>query len=101
MKSRSLVHSITMDQRHPLQRSRRGSARATRALRQEQAWRSDFDTDLAAMARVWRMLRDGAVRMLGEIVRHCWMHWGAKTDPSTCSHDLHFVVKSTEDIKKI
>jgi hypothetical protein len=41
------------------------------------------------------------VRMLGEIVRHCWMHWGAKTDPSTCSHDLHFVVKSTEDIKKI
>jgi hypothetical protein len=31
--------------------------------------RSELDRDLAAMARVWWMIRQGAVRMLGEIGR--------------------------------
>ncbi|NDD67823.1 MAG: hypothetical protein EBZ29_00065 [Synechococcaceae bacterium WB9_4xC_028] len=31
--------------------------------------RSELDRDLAAMAKVWWMIRQGAVRMLGEIGR--------------------------------
>lgn len=31
--------------------------------------RSEFDRDFAAMKRVWRMIRDGTVRMVGEIGR--------------------------------
>ncbi|MEC8440707.1 MAG: hypothetical protein VXZ59_00145 [Cyanobacteriota bacterium] len=31
--------------------------------------RSDFDRDLAAMKRVWQMIRQGAVRMVGEVGR--------------------------------
>ena len=30
---------------------------------------SDFERDLAAMNRVWRMLRQGTIRWLGEIGR--------------------------------
>jgi hypothetical protein len=46
--------------RPPLQNpSRPGDAR----------WRRELDADLLAMGRVWQMLRNGAVRMLGEIGR--------------------------------
>ena len=31
--------------------------------------RSYFDRDLAAMKRVWQMIRRGAVRMVGEVGR--------------------------------
>ena len=31
--------------------------------------RSEFDRDLAAMGKVWSMIRQGAARMLGEIGR--------------------------------
>jgi len=37
--------------------------------RQAPKGRSKFDRDLAAMAQVWWMIRQGAVRMLGEIGR--------------------------------
>ena len=32
-------------------------------------WQGELDADLAAMNKVWKMLRHGAVRMLGEIGR--------------------------------
>ena len=35
----------------------------------EARWRRELDADLMAMGRVWQMLRNGAVRMLGEIGR--------------------------------
>ena len=34
-----------------------------------QRFKNDFDRDLAAMARVWLMIRHGAVRWIGEIGR--------------------------------
>ena len=37
--------------------------------RAPQRFRNDFDRDLAAMARVWSMIRQGAVRWIGEIGR--------------------------------
>ena len=58
-----------MQQRRPFPRSNRGGRRDPSALRSEHAWRDELDADLAAMAKVWRMLRYGAVRMLGEIGR--------------------------------
>ena len=48
----------------PSQRRRLKSGPATRSQS-----RSALDRDFAAMARVWWMLRQGAVRMLGEIGR--------------------------------
>ncbi len=41
----------------------------TRNNRAPQRFRTDFDRDLAAMARVWSMIRQGAVRWIGEIGR--------------------------------
>ncbi len=32
-------------------------------------WRRELDADLAAMGKVWQMIRNGATRMLGEIGR--------------------------------
>ncbi|MBT67316.1 MAG: hypothetical protein CMN98_09290 [Synechococcus sp. NP17] len=40
-----------------------------RSKRTPQRFRNDFDRDLAAMARVWSMIRNGAVRWIGEIGR--------------------------------
>tara|TARA_B100001059_G_scaffold107059_1_gene106702 strand:- start:1201 stop:1335 length:135 start_codon:yes stop_codon:yes gene_type:complete len=37
--------------------------------RAPQRSRTDFDRDLAAMAKVWSMIRQGAVRWIGEIGR--------------------------------
>ena len=42
------------------------TARSSRAPKR---FRNDFDRDLAAMARVWSMIRQGAVRWIGEIGR--------------------------------
>ena len=35
----------------------------------EPAFQSELDRDFAAMKRVWKMIRQGAVRMVGEIGR--------------------------------
>ncbi|AKN61546.1 hypothetical protein WB44_11085 [Synechococcus sp. WH 8020] len=53
---------------------RRGHSRApmqssVRNNRASQRFKNDFDRDLAAMARVWSMIRQGAVRWIGEIGR--------------------------------
>ncbi|CAX32441.1 Conserved hypothetical protein [Prochlorococcus marinus str. MIT 9313] len=44
---------------------RQGRQGATRSKR----FNSDFERDLAAMNRVWKMLRQGTIRWLGEIGR--------------------------------
>lgn len=41
----------------------------TRSRREPQRFKNDFDRDLAAMVRVWTMIRHGAVRWIGEIGR--------------------------------
>lgn len=52
-----------------------GSDRREYGRRREQPrmgdshWRRELDADLLAMGRVWKMIRLGAVRMLGEIGR--------------------------------
>lgn len=54
-------------------RNRRSSgsrpSQRNHAVASEARWRRELDADLMAMARVWQMLRSGAVRMLGEIGR--------------------------------
>lgn len=56
-------------------RGRSGDRRHSRPLLREHdrateaRWRRELDADLMAMGRVWQMLRNGAVRMLGEIGR--------------------------------
>ena len=56
-------------------RSRSGDRRNSRPRPREHdrateaRWRRELDADLMAMGRVWQMLRNGAVRMLGEIGR--------------------------------
>ncbi|WP_245407173.1 MULTISPECIES: hypothetical protein [unclassified Synechococcus] len=42
---------------------------SVRNNRASQRFKNDFDRDLAAMARVWSMIRQGAVRWIGEIGR--------------------------------
>ena len=42
------------------------TARSNRAPKR---FKNEFDRDLAAMARVWAMIRHGAVRWIGEIGR--------------------------------
>ncbi len=41
----------------------------SRSQRTPKRFRNDFERDLAAMARVWSMIRHGAVRWIGEIGR--------------------------------
>ena len=50
----------------------RGARRPSERFNSDTAdtrWRRELDADLMAMGRVWQMLRNGAVRMLGEIGR--------------------------------
>ena len=65
-------------QREPIeQRIRRDDVADERYIRRSQRYGStsnsrfnnDFDRDLAAMKRVWQMIRQGAVRMVGEVGR--------------------------------
>ena len=41
----------------------------TRPMQSTPHWRRELDADLAAMGKVWQMIRTGATRMLGEIGR--------------------------------
>ena len=41
----------------------------TRPMQSTPDWRRELDADLAAMGKVWQMIRNGATRMLGEIGR--------------------------------
>jgi hypothetical protein len=41
----------------------------TRSMQSTPDWRRELDADLAAMGKVWQMIRNGATRMLGEIGR--------------------------------
>ena len=41
----------------------------TRPMQSTPHWRRELDADLAAMGKVWQMIRNGATRMLGEIGR--------------------------------
>ena len=43
--------------------------RSTRSHSEETRFASDLDRDIAAMKRVWQMVRAGAIRMVGEIGR--------------------------------
>ena len=48
----------------------RASGRQGRkGVNRSKPFNSDFERDLAAMNRVWRMLRQGTIRWLGEIGR--------------------------------
>jgi len=49
--------------------SRAPEQSTARSNRAPQQFKNDFDRDLAAMARVWSMIRHGAVRWIGEIGR--------------------------------
>ena len=52
-----------LPRRHTFDRARIRSRNA------DHRFKNDFDRDLAAMARVWRMLREGATRWFGEVGR--------------------------------
>ena len=41
----------------------------TRPMQSTPDWRRELNADLAAMGKVWQMIRNGATRMLGEIGR--------------------------------
>ena len=43
--------------------------RSTRSHSDKPRFASDLDRDIAAMKRVWQMVRAGAIRMVGEIGR--------------------------------
>ncbi|WP_415399283.1 hypothetical protein [Synechococcus sp. W4D4] len=61
-----------MPSTRPLPSSRRRPAYERPRYRQMQPvphWRRELDADLAAMGKVWQMIRTGATRMLGEIGR--------------------------------
>ena len=61
-----------MPSTRPLPSSRRRPADQRPRYRPMQStphWRRELDADLAAMGKVWQMIRNGATRMLGEIGR--------------------------------
>jgi len=45
------------------------TSRSTQSHSEEPRFASDLDRDIAAMKRVWQMIRAGAIRMVGEIGR--------------------------------
>ena len=45
------------------------TSRSTRSRYDDPRFASDLDRDIAAMKRVWQMVRAGAIRMVGEIGR--------------------------------
>ena len=45
------------------------ASRSTQGHFEEPRFASDLDRDIAAMKRVWQMVRAGAIRMVGEIGR--------------------------------
>ena len=48
---------------------RRSGRQGRKGANRSKPFNSDFERDLAAMNRVWRMLRQGTIRWLGEIGR--------------------------------